>query len=77
MVTADGAVQWLRVLFRVAQHRAERSRFVESIQGRTVDVHFRRPVAYEIDGGVRPATDRLHFEVEPSAVAVRVPEEPR
>jgi YegS/Rv2252/BmrU family lipid kinase len=73
VVTAEGAVQWLRVLSRVALHRGEGSPFVSTIQGRTVDVTFDRPVVYELDGGVRPVTDRLRFEIEPSAVAVRVP----
>jgi len=76
VVTAEGAVQWLSVLSRVALHRGEGSRFVDTIQGRTIDVQFDKAVIYEIDGGVRPATDRLRFEVQPSAVTVRVPESP-
>jgi diacylglycerol kinase (ATP) len=73
VVTAVGSVQWLRVLSRVALHRGEGSPFVSTVQGRTVDVTFGKPVVYELDGGVRPATDVLHFEVQPSAVAIRVP----
>ena len=73
VVTAEGAVQWLRVLSRVALHRADSSPFVQSIQGRSVDVRFDEPVVYELDGGTRPATDRLQFEVKPAAVTVRVP----
>ena len=74
VVTAEGAVQWLRVLSRVALHRGEGSPFVRTVQGRTVDVTFDEAVVYELDGGVRPATDVLHFEVKPAAVAVRVPD---
>jgi YegS/Rv2252/BmrU family lipid kinase len=75
VVTAEGAIEWLRVLGRVALHRGEGSKFVQTIQGRTVDVRFDRPVAYELDGGTRPATDRLRFEVKPAAVTVRVPKD--
>jgi YegS/Rv2252/BmrU family lipid kinase len=74
VVTAEGTVQWLRVLSRVALHRGEGSPFVTTMQGRTVDVTFDEPVVYELDGGVRPATDTLHFEVKPSAVSIRVPD---
>jgi len=76
VVTAEGAMQWLSVLSRVALHRGDGSRFVDTIQGRTIDVRFDAAVVYEVDGGVRPATDRLRFEVQPSAVTVRVPEGP-
>jgi YegS/Rv2252/BmrU family lipid kinase len=74
VVTAEGALQWLSVLSRVALHRGEGSKFVDTIQGRAIDVRFDKEVVYELDGGVRPATDRLRFEVKPSAVTVRVPE---
>ena len=72
VVTAEGTVQWLSVLSRVALHRGDSSRFVRTIQGRTVDVHFDKAVIYELDGGVRPPTDRLQFEVKPAAITVRV-----
>lgn len=74
VVTADGAVQWLRVLTRVALHRGAGSPFVRTLQGRTVDVRFERPAVYELDGGTRPATDRLCFEVKPRAVSICVPD---
>ena len=73
VVTAEGTVEWLRVLTRVALHRGEGSPFVQTVQGRTVDVRFEEPVAYELDGGLRPPTDRLRFEVKPAALTVRVP----
>jgi YegS/Rv2252/BmrU family lipid kinase len=76
IVTAEGALQWLSVLSRVALHRGDGSRFVRTIQGRVVDVRFDTAVIYEVDGGARPPTDRLRFEVEPSALTVRVPESP-
>ena len=73
VVTAEGAVEWLRVLARVALHHGPSSRFVQCIQGQTVDVRFDQPVAYELDGGLRPPTDRLRFEIKPAAVTIRVP----
>ena len=77
VVTAEGAWQWLRVLSRAALHRAPGSSFVRILQGRTIDVRFEQPVVYEVDGGVRPPTDRLRFEVQPGAVTVRVPADRR
>ena len=74
VVTADGAVQWLRVLTRVALHRGAGSPFVRTLQGQTVDVRFERPAVYELDGGTRSATDRLRFEVKPAAVSICVPD---
>ncbi len=76
VVTAEGTVQWLSVLSRVALHHGDGSRFVRTIQGRTIDVHFDKAVSYELDGGIRPPTDRLQFEVKPAAITVRVPEGP-
>jgi diacylglycerol kinase family enzyme len=73
VVTAEGALQWLAVLSRVALHRGDGSRFVHTVQGRAVDVRFDKAVIYELDGGARPPTDRLQFEVKPSALTVRVP----
>ena len=73
VVTAEGTVQWLRVLGKVALHRGDTSPFVQTIQGRTIDVRFEQPVVYELDGGTRPATDRLRFEIKPAAITVRVP----
>jgi YegS/Rv2252/BmrU family lipid kinase len=73
VVTADGAVQWLRVLTRVALHRGAGSPFIRTLQGRTVDVRFERPTVYELDGGTRAATDQLCFEVKPRAVSICVP----
>ena len=74
VVTADGAVQWMRVLTRVALHRGAGSPFVHTLQGRSVDVRFERPTIYELDGGTRSATDRLRFEVKPAAVSICVPD---
>ena len=73
VVTAEGTIQWLRVLSRVALHRGDSSPFVETIQGHTIDVRFYQPVVFELDGGTRPPTDRLQFEVKPAAITIRVP----
>lgn len=74
VVTADGAVQWLRVLARVALHRGAGSPLVRTSQGRTIDVRFEQPTIYELDGGTRSATGRLRFEVKPAAVPICVPD---
>jgi diacylglycerol kinase (ATP) len=73
-VTAQGAVQWARVLSRLATGRADRSKLVRTTRGRQVDVKFNRAVAYELDGGARAAKRRLTANVEPGAITVCVPE---
>ena len=74
VVTAQGAVQWARVLSRLAVGRPQRSKFVRMTRGRKVKVNFSRPIAYELDGGARPPTRRVKVRVEPGAVSVCVPE---
>lgn len=73
VTTAEGAVQWARTLGRIALDRAERSPFVRTTRARKVDVRFRRPVTYELDGGARPPATRLKVRVAPRAVEVCVP----
>jgi diacylglycerol kinase (ATP) len=70
VVTAKGALQWIRALGRTAAGTPERSPFVELTSGRKIDIRLDRRVAYELDGGVRPATKRLKIQVIPAAVTV-------
>ncbi len=74
VVSADGPVQWARVLGRVVVHaEMAHSPFVRSTQAGKIDVRFGKKVPYEIDGGARGKTDRLKIRVRPNAIAVRVP----
>ncbi len=74
VVTAQGPIQWARVLGRLVTGAAERSKLVHSTRGREIDVKLDRATRYELDGGARPAKRRLKAKVEPGAILVCVPE---
>lgn len=75
VVSADGPLQWARVLGRViVRSDVDRSPFVDSTQSAKIDVRFAKKVPYEIDGGPRGKTDRLKIRVRPQALIVCVPE---
>jgi diacylglycerol kinase (ATP) len=74
VVTAQGPVQWARVLSRLAVGAGDRSKLVHTTRGREVDVKLDRATAYELDGGARPPRRRLKAKVEPGAITVCVPE---
>jgi YegS/Rv2252/BmrU family lipid kinase len=73
VITAEGPVQWLRVLARASRGQAARSRYVTMTKARKVDVRIGHKARYELDGGARKAVARLRFRIEPRAVTVRVP----
>lgn len=73
IVTARTRLQWVRTLLATLIGRGERAHFVEVVRGTSMKVDFSRRIAYEIDGGVRPATDRLRIKVRPGSISVRVP----
>ena len=74
VVTAEGRVQWARVLGRVITRSAERSPLTRMTRGRKIDVKLDRPVRYELDGGAqKKKRKRLRATVEPRALHVAVP----
>jgi diacylglycerol kinase family enzyme len=73
IVTAKSRSQWVRTVGRVVLGRAERSPFVTTSRGARVRVRLDRPVPCELDGGDRPATDKLRINVEPSSIRICVP----
>lgn len=73
VVTADGVLDWSRIAARTLTGHAGRSPFVEFTSGRKVKVKLGRAVAYELDGGARPATTELRVKVKPGAIQVCVP----
>jgi len=73
IVTAQGSIEWLRVLGRAVRHHAAASPFVRVTRGAKVDVRLDRPLPYELDGGDRGSTRHLRFGVEPRAINVLVP----
>ena len=61
------------MLTRLAVGSAEKSPLTRMTRARDVDIRFDEPVRYELDGGDRPKTKKLHASVEPGAVIVAVP----
>jgi YegS/Rv2252/BmrU family lipid kinase len=70
VATASGTVQWARTMARMVAGRSDRSPFVRITRARRVDVKLGKPLAYELDGGVRKATRRLKVRLVPAAVTV-------
>ncbi len=74
VVTAEGALQWARVLARLATGRADRSPLARMTRGARVSIDLDHSTAYELDGGARSPKRRLRASVLPRAVTVCVPE---
>ncbi len=74
VVHADGLIEWARTAARAAVGKPSDSPFVQQTRARTVEVKLDRKVPYELDGGDRDPVKRFEVEVEPAAIAVRVPE---
>ena len=75
VVSAEGKLQWARVLGRVIAHAdADRSPFVRTTQAERIDVRFDKKVLYELDGGARGKTTHLKIKVRPQAITICVPE---
>ena len=72
VLTANGAVQWLRTLVRATFGHAEKSPLVQMTQATRIKIETRKALPYELDGGARPKTDTLRVEVVPQAVTIRV-----
>ncbi len=72
VITASGALQWARTLARAAVGHADRSPMVQMTTAERIKVTTSKAIAYELDGGVRPKTDRLHIKVVPRAITIRV-----
>ena len=75
VVTASGAVDWVRTLGRSVVGDAEGSPFVETTTGREFDIRLNKAIPYEIDGGDRKKAKRLRCTVVPEAITVCVPQE--
>jgi YegS/Rv2252/BmrU family lipid kinase len=77
VVTADGLLDWARVLGKTAVGRTASSPFVQTTTAAKVAVELDAKQPYELDGGDRPKTRRLKFRVEPAAISVCLPEKER
>jgi YegS/Rv2252/BmrU family lipid kinase len=73
IVTARSPVQWARALAVVALGHAARSPFVQVTRGRKIKIRFSRKQTYELDGGARPAVQKMRIKVQPGSVTVCVP----
>jgi YegS/Rv2252/BmrU family lipid kinase len=73
VTTARGALQWSRVLARIAAGHPERSPFARMTRGHHVRIKLDRPTPYQLDGGARKPRRTLVATIEPSAISVCVP----
>ncbi len=75
VVTADGAVAWMRTIARAAIDTAAASPYTETTTARKIQIRLDRKVPYELDGGERPKTRSLRITLERGAIRVCVPGE--
>jgi diacylglycerol kinase (ATP) len=73
VVTAEGLLEWGRVLARTAVGTPSKSPFTQTTKARSVKVKLNRKVLYELDGGDRTKVKAFKVKVEPNAVSVCVP----
>jgi diacylglycerol kinase family enzyme len=74
VVTADGLLEWGRMIARVAVGPADKSPFARSTKTRrSVKVKLSRKIRYELDGGDRAKVKAFKVNVEAAAVTVCVP----
>ncbi|MGZ4372637.1 MAG: diacylglycerol/lipid kinase family protein [Gaiellaceae bacterium] len=74
VVTAEGVLDWERMIARAAVGTADKSPFVQTTTAaRSVKVKLNRKVLYELDGGDRKKVKAFKVKVEPGAVSVCVP----
>jgi diacylglycerol kinase (ATP) len=73
VVTAEGLLEWGRIIARAAVGTASKSPFAQTTKARSVKVKLNRKVLYELDGGDRTKVKAFKVKVEPGAVTVCVP----
>ena len=75
VVTAEGLVEWGRMVARAAVGTASTSPFAQTTKARSVKVKLSQKVLYELDGGDRSEVKSFKVKVEPGALSVCVPRE--
>jgi YegS/Rv2252/BmrU family lipid kinase len=75
VVTAEGLVEWGRMIARAAVGTASNSPFAQTTKARTVKVKLNQKVLYELDGGDRSEVKSFKVKVEAGALSVCVPRE--
>jgi diacylglycerol kinase (ATP) len=73
VVTADGLLEWGRMIARAAVGPADKSPLAQATKARSVKVKLSRKIRYELDGGDRTKVEAFKAKVEPGAVTVCVP----
>ena len=73
VVTAEGLVEWGRMLARTVIGSASSSPFAQSTKARSVRVKLNRKVLYELDGGDRTKVKAFKVKVDAGAIVVKVP----
>ena len=73
VVTADGVLEWSRMITRAVAGSATQSPFAQTTKARDVKVKLSRKVVYELDGGDRTKVKSFKVKVEPGAISVCVP----
>ena len=66
-------VDWLRVVARILLRRRREDDLLRRHRARTVELRLDRPQPFELDGDVLAPVARLHVEVVPAALSLRVP----
>ena len=74
VTNAEGLGQWARTVARTAIGTTTKSPFVQVTKAKKIRIELDHKVAYELDGGARPAAKVLKAKIEPGAITVRVPE---
>ncbi len=77
VVTAEGLIEWGRMLARAAVGTASNSPFAQTTKARSIKVELNRKVLYELDGGDRTKVKAFKVKVEPGAITVCVPNDPQ
>ena len=73
VVTADGVLDWSRMITRAVAGSVAQSPFAQTTKARDVKVKLSRKVVYELDGGDRTKVKSFTVKVEPGAINVCVP----
>ncbi len=73
VVTAEGPLEWGRMLARAAVGTPSKSPFARTTKAKSVKVKLNRKVLYELDGGDRTKLKSFKVRVEAGAICVRVP----
>jgi diacylglycerol kinase family enzyme len=71
--TAQGPIEWARVLGRMTTGRSEDSPFVRITRARKLSARFGVPLMYELDGGEREPTTHLKAGAAPAALTICLP----